>query len=347
MKKQLLAVSIFLLCMLHTAAAVRVTRLYQAAMAVVSQSAAERNHGLPAGLAQVLVKVSGNNEVPNNPKIKAELNSAGTFIQEFSYSAAPFKDNAKAYILQLNFDPEGVNQLLRSAGIPIWAQNRPLLLVWLDNEAQGQSPDIITSDSVNPVSFLFKQNLDRRGVPVIFPEMDMTDLNVMTVNDIATMAIPTLANAAKRYGSDGMLVGHIVQDAQGYKAEWKLVIGDNQWSWNTKETSMNDTLTAIADHLADTLGSRYAVLMTDTAQTRVSLKITDVSEADDFLHLMNYLKHLTAVTDVQLVRVSGSDVILDISLRGTADAFMQGISPEKKLTPVSNDGTLLTYQWNH
>src|SRR3990167_3580501 len=350
--KQLLSwlvISICLICTINTAFAVRVTRLYQAQIPVASQTSEERNQVLQQGLTQVLIKVSGDNGVLNHPKIKLRLEElAGTLMQEFSYSPSNLPDNAKPYFLQLDFDADGINKVLRDAGVPIWGQNRPLILVWLDVEVPNHPAEIMTNDSANDISLLFKQNMNRRGLPIIFPMMDITDMNLVSVNDIVTKAVPILTNAAKRYSSDAMLMGHITQDKNGFNAQWTLVMGQSQWDWSMTGETIADVLTTVTNNIADTLAGRYAVIMTDTAQTKFTLQVAGVTEAEDFMQLMNYLQHLTPVADVQLIQVSGSDVTLNISLRGTRESFSQAVSLGKKLTSVNNNNqTIPLYQWNH
>ncbi len=329
-----------------TALAVRVTALYQGVLPATSQSATERNQLAGQALVQVLVKVSGNPAILTQPSIKAHLNSASSLMQEFSYSSA--SGQTKPYFLQLNFDEEGINSILRDAGAPIWGQNRPLLLVWLEYEVPRHPPEIIGADSGNPISVLLKQNTDRRGVPVIFPAMDVQDLGQVSIHDVAIMDIPKLLNATKRYAGDAMLMGRIVQVADGYNTQWKLIMGNDQWGWMITGKTIPDVLTTIADRVADTLAGRYATVITNQVQSNVTLKIVNVTEADDFVQVMNYIKHLTPVADVQLVQITGSDMILKVSLRGAQESFAEALSVGQKLTPVSSDKKQSgwVYQWN-
>jgi len=346
--KKIVMLLVFSLLSVSAALAVKVTTLYQGVLPVSSQSAAERNQLASQALAQVLIKVSGNNDILNHPKVKARLDSAARLMQEFSY-ATGLPGETKPYLLQLNFDADGVNKILRDAGAPIWGQNRPLLLVWLENEAPRHPAEIIGADSGNRLPIWLKQATDRRGVPVIFPAMDMEDLAQVSVNDMVTMNVPKLMNAAKRYGSDAILIGRILQNPAGYETQWKLIMGNDQWGWNITGQTVPDILAAMADHVAETLAGRYATVITNTVQSNLTLKIIDVAQADDFVQVMNYIKHLTPVASVQLLQISGSDMLLRVSLRGTQESFVQALSVGQKLTPAgsSSEQTTLIYQWNH
>lgn len=347
MKKSGLLFLLYLFCT-SPVLAVRVQTLYQGVLPVSSQAATLRNQLANDALAQVLVKVSGNNTVLNNPTIRAQLGSAMSLMQEFGYVGAARAGSAKPWLLQVNFDPEGINKLLRDAGQPIWGQNRPLLMVWLDYEVSGHPASIIGADAGSDVSVMLKQEADRRGLPVVFPAMDVTDIGQVSVNDITTMALPKLMNAASRYTRDGMLIGRIQQTASGYNTQWKLVVGSDQWGWNITGNNLTDTLAAMADHVADALAGRYATVITNTVQSEFTLKIVNVAEADDFVQVMNYIKHLTPVSDVELVQITGNELILKVSLRGSYESFAKALSVGQKMTPVATTGTPSdrVYQWN-
>ncbi len=353
MKKLMLFVAGWILLFAAPVFAARVNSLYTAQVPVTSQSAQEKAQAVPQAFGQVLIKVSGNNQILDNPEIKSRLGAAENLMQEFSYSTPPIPDSAKPYLLEVRFDTEGVNQLLRDAHVPIWGQNRPLILAWIAVEIPAHPAEIVDNGSTNTTALLLKQNAEQRGLPIIFPVMDVAELNQISVKDIATMAAPKLLTAAKRYASNAILIGRISQDINGqnvnqFNTQWKLVLGNDQWSWNVTGKTQAEVLTAITNTIANTLAARYAVIMTNDVQTQFTLKVIGVAQQDDFMQLMNYLKHLTPVADVQLVKISGNEVLLTVSLHGTQDSFVQALSAGQKLTPTV-DGTtssLLVYQWN-
>lgn len=325
--------------------AVKVNSLYHARVPVISQSAEERRQAVQTALTQVLIKVSGNNRILDNALIKSHLALAEKLIQEYGYSAVHTPTAPASYLLEIHFDAEGVNQLLRSDNAPIWGQNRPLILAWIECEGSGGPAEIMSSDSLMDVAVLLKQAADQHGLPIIFPMMDVIDLNQISVNDITTMSASTLANAAKRYKSDAILIGRIIQDSQGIHSQWKMVLDNNQWNWNFSGKTMTGVLSAMTDSIMTTLAERYAVITTNTVQMQVTLKVLGVTQQEDFVQLVRYLNHLTPVANAEVMQISGNEVALTISLRGTQQSFMQTLSVGKKLTPINP--ILWTFQWNH
>ncbi|HSW68821.1 MAG TPA: DUF2066 domain-containing protein [Gammaproteobacteria bacterium] len=349
MKKTIMLLLIFL-CSANAALGIRVTSLYQGSVPAKSQSEPERNRLASQALAQVLVKVSGNNDTLNNPQIKTYLGKARDLMQEFSYvPTTHLPGETTPYLLQLNFDPEAINKILRDTSVPIWGQNRPLLIIWLDYEIPGHPAEMIGADSGGNISSMLKFSAERRGVPVIFPALDVEDLGQIAVNDIISTNIPKLMAAAKRYESDAILIGRITQDSGKYNTQWKLVLGNDQWGWNITGNTLPDIFTAMTDHVGTALAGRFATVVANTVQSSFIVKIIHVPEAGDFVEVMNYIKHLTPVADVQLEQVSGDAIILRISLRGTKESFEKALIVEKKLTLMTGEGNQseFIYQWNH
>lgn len=330
------------------AQAVRVNSIYLAEVPVLSQSSQEKTKAAQLGLAQVLIKVSGNSQiVDSNPVLKAELNQAEKLAQEYSYSTPANATKAKPHLLTIRYDVAGVNHLLQESGAPTWGLNRPLILVWLAFEGPNHSPDIVDS-SVEDMQAAIKHSAKQRGLPVMLPVMDVTDLGLVSVNDVMNKSIPALQAASQRYNGDALLIGHVMQVNEDFTSQWRLVIGTDQWNWTFKGKTLDDVLTAVMNNIADTMVARYASVMSTTVQSELTMKVSGVKQQADLLQLMRYLQHLTPVADVQLVSVTGSDIVLNISLRGTKQSFIQAVALGKNLqSPAKVDASddVLVYQW--
>lgn len=343
MKPFFLGVVVFFL-LVPAAIAVRVNSIYSAEMPVATQTIQEKNRVLPLELGQVLIKVSGNSHILDNPKIKMALPQAESLLQDFSYVASSQKE--ASYLLKIHFDPEGVNHLLRDAGVPLWGAERPLILGWVEYEIPDHVAEIIGADSSNPLRLSLKQEAERRGLPFILPMMDITDLNQITVNDIVTMHFDPLLNAAKRYASDAILVIRLFSLTTGFSSQATLVVGNDKWGWHIIGKNSQDVIAALMDNVADTLAKRFSVVMTDTVQHKIILKINSVKQQDDLKQMMQYLQHLTMVTDVQLVQITGDTVLLNVNLRTNSQSFKQMLEADHHMTPISSTDAILTYQWN-
>ncbi len=346
----LLGLSIFVFFMTTPVLAVKVESLYKGVVPVTTQAVSERNPAMQLALTQVLIKVSGNDQILNNPQLKSRLSSADTLVQQFGYLTAPAGKNTAPYLLEVQFDPTSVNQWLRDAGAATWGLNRPLVFAWIVYEAPGHPAEIISSDSANEVASLLKQDAVQRGLPFLLPVMDMTDLNQITTKDITDMAIPLLTNAAKRYAGDAILIGHITLQGDSLTSQWKLILDNNQWDWNLTGKNMTEIAPPLIGNITNTLATRFAVVTTNTIQKDILLKVTGITHYPDFAQLTRYLNHLTPVANVEIMKIStNNDVILKISLRSTQESFIRALSLGKKLTPApvtDTTDTMVIYQWN-
>lgn len=340
---------ILLSLLISKAFAIKVDALYQTTVRVNSQSAEERNKVIPIALEQVLIKASGNTQILSNPYIKSHLISADTLVQEFSYSATKVPGIKTPYLLQIHFDVNGVNQWLRNANAPVWGQNRPLIMNWILFESPNKPPEIIQHQSLHPITQLINQYADQRGIPIVLPAMDVADFKLVGIEDLKTLSTVKPTQASNRYGSDAILIGHVVQEPQGFKTQWKLSLGDDQWQWDLTGNTLAEIIPTVINKVADTLSARFAILTTNVIQKDIALKIVGITEQNDFAQLVRYLNHLAPVADVSIVRISGNEIFLNISLRSSQESFIQTIALGEKLTPVGNQANTspLIYQWKH
>lgn len=342
--KTILLLIIF--CSFTTIHAKEENSLYHTEVPVNSQSEVDRIQGIKQGMEQIFIKLTGKRDIVDNPAIKPGLKNAENYITQFSYTRSPVN---KPFLLQLDFDAKEINHLLQQAHIPTWGENRPLILAWVEYELPNQPAEII-ADSQHEIAIDLKQEAARRGLPLVLPAMDMTDMNHVNVNDIVMMQLPVLQAAAKRYGNDAIVVGRIFRNANGsYRGQWQLSEANHDLEhWEVEGKTLNEVIAVVIDNTADKMANEYAVVVNDAQQTKLTLKIVGISEQDDFAQLMRYLKHLTPVAEVALVGANGDTVVLDVSVRGTKDTFSQSIADEDTLLPITDETSseVMSYRWN-
>ena len=110
--------------------------LYVAEVLVPSESSSELLVGSRAGLAQVLVRVSGSRAIQENEVIVEALKNSDSYYYQYGYESSDelmfYKDDlTRALKLRLFYEPSVIADLLRKADLPIWGSNRPEILVWL------------------------------------------------------------------------------------------------------------------------------------------------------------------------------------------------------------------------
>lgn len=329
------------------AAAVKVTSLYTAEVAVPTQAADVRAEAIRKGFLDVLMRVSGNPDVASAPGIKAGLSKAEYYVQEYSYSAATV--DSATVTLKVTFDEDDVNRLLKNAGVVYWGDTRPLVMLWMAVTDSDHQTVIIGGDDATAVMESVKAEGKRVGLPLILPVMDVDDMNQVTPATITSVALPALTQASARYAPDAILVANIEPLAPGFTSHWLLILKDKQWAFTIPGTSLQTIISTAMHQVSQTLATRYMEKPTQTESHWINLVVNQVSADHDLEQIMAYLKQLSPVQQVQLTQVDGETVTLRVLISGSLDTFEQNASIGQKLVFLGQDDTTqtVTYNWMH
>ena len=340
--------SLLLVLLPMTAVAVKVSSLYQAEIPVLSQSSDERTVAVRQALLEVLIKVSGDQDIENKPIIKEGLRKAAYYVQEFSYGAPTTLSSH--YLLQIRFVKEDINKLLQKANLTYWGENRPLTLVWLTVTDAEKQPEIIGNESLGNLLTDMRRAGKKYGVPFIFPVMDVEDINKISVDDINSRAISALKNASKRYTADALLIGNITPtDDGGYQSQWQLLLNDTRWEWTYSSKTFTEIISLVTNQINQTYTNYYKVKEQSDQSLLVKLDVTRINRREDLNQLMHYLNQLSLVQQIQLLQISGDKVTLSVLIHGSINTFQQNATIGQYLSLKSQDlaNNQLTYEWTH
>ena len=201
--------------------------LYDVEVRVASQSESERRRAARVGLADVLRRVAGVAELPDHPDLTAALRRPDTFYSRYNYASRPpqeaaegAQEEAPATFLAIQFQPAPVLALLRQAGLPVWAANRPALLAWVAVQRKGER-ELIAADASAFAETLAGRSR-QRGVELSLPLLDMADLR-LNASDVWGLFWEEIERASARYAPDLLLVGRVRENDDGScAAEWHL-----------------------------------------------------------------------------------------------------------------------------
>src|SRR5579862_4592741 len=236
--KKILITLVLIFVPAFSAFAVKVSSLYRAEIPVSSQSEDEKTRAVRLGLAQVLIKLTGNPKIEDMPEIRASLEKADYYVQEFSYSSP--ETSSAEYLIYIHYDAADVKNLLKKAGIAYWGATRPLILVWLVVTNKGQQSEIIGNESPGVYLDEMKEQGKKFGLPLIFPMMDVADISQVTPEDVKSENLALLKEAGKRYAPAAYLIGKIEENSDGQTSEWQLILNDNTWHWTINSKSIED-----------------------------------------------------------------------------------------------------------
>lgn len=286
--------------------------------------------GLSQALNQVLVKVSGNTSVMTLPAIENVLPKINNYVESYSYSTQTDNEGKQTLLLHVVFDNKAIKQILQNAGQAIWGANRPLTLVWL-SMSQGSQPMVLASDNNDPLTAVIKQTAMGRGVPIIFPAMDLEDQADMAQT---TSALPTneqLQQLAKKYGVNSLLAGTIVTIDSDHGAEnqlegeWRLVLNGAPYEWQTSGADVTQVVINGIDRAAEMMVNQLATVGGKNLQNTVTMQINDVKNLDDYVHAVAELKKLNPVSDVSVSDMSNNTLLVKIQTIGNVDELVSAL----------------------
>jgi hypothetical protein len=251
-----LAVTIALLT--GSAPAVEISNLYGGQAIVTGIFEPERTRGLRQVLLDVLVKVSAEPRLIDDPRVQPLLDRAKDFMLTYEYEdrmkGTPVRDEQgtrdRPYDLRIKFDSAKIDAALADLGLKPWSSDRPVLVALVTVEYPA-STYMLTSDGYQGLGQ--KQALvaaaTRRGIPVILSE-----------NGVA---------APKVVGDQPLLQGILRWQADGafWRTEWTLTdvrfdvaqppsLVTRKRSWSIDSSSFDEAFRNGVGEAAATLAGR-------------------------------------------------------------------------------------------
>lgn len=326
---RLIVTSIFLVLAASLTFAAKVEHLYQAKVPVTAQTAAERVGAIRQGLQDVLVRVSGNSAVLTLPELQDSVKQADKFLDGYSYQTDPQSGDLSVV---LNFSPAAIKGILRELHQAMWGSERPLLVVWV-----SEKQDARVDSSALSIDGLLRAQVqewaERRGIPVIFPVMDLTDISHNWLTEDGQLS-PQLRAELQRYHADGVLQVDFIQGNNlQWQSQWQLLSPSQQLRWqfsgNHSQALAKQGMNAVADSLA----AQYAVLENVDAPNAVDIRVSNVSSLPIYAKVMQYLKKLGPVSEVEVVDVSKDSVLFRLLLLSDKAGLAQAMRFQPMLKP--------------
>lgn len=330
-----------------TAHGVPVADLYVADVYVTSESDEQRLSGARSGLLQVLVRVSGTQDVVNAQEVRTALRSPNRYYYQYSYRATDRtfqvgEEILPGRILRLSFEPNAVAGLLRDAGFPVWGSNRPSVLLWLAvRDEQGRN--LLSEADESTLKSTLNEQARARGLPLLYPLLDLEDTARISEAEVWGAFLDRIEGASLRYNPDSILSGRIQQDPAGqWRASWSIQV-DGEWlRFEGAAASTQELLADVIDQLADRLAERYAV---GSAKGEIMLRVEDIASVSDYARVMDYLSNLAPVLDTAVIKLEGSDLEIKLSTEGQQEQLIELIELDRKMILLNAGQERLLYRW--
>ena len=294
---------------------VEVATLYSAQVPLDQEVDDPRALAYRAALEAVLLRVSGSELVADPAMVELLFPDPSAYVVQFRTG----EDDT----LWVSFDGEAIEQALRQSGQTVWDSDRPLTLVWLAVDWGQGRREIIGADdpersrdaarSIDRNARLRQRVLDmaeRRGLPVIFPLLDVEDQRSVSFSDIWGGFDDALLEASQRYEVNSILVGRF-RPGTSQRNQWRYYFSGQERTW-FGEPELAVSL------VADELAAEFAVSGSAPLEP-VRLSIAGIDTVADYGAVQTLLKGLTIVEGYKITEVVGDQVLYTVNVRGGAE----------------------------
>ena len=319
--------------------------LYQSEIRVPDRTDMTFNKAIEEGLSKVIVKLSGDREVLELPKIMQLTKSARSLLVRYGYSE---KEDDENLFLKVEFDKDEVLKKLVTAGAPIWTANRsPVMALLVIQDRFGRS--FLDSDSGNELQMELEEAFSERGVPLRYPILDLTDYAVLSVDSVWDKNKEPFQHVVDRYEIEDILVGRLSRLSSG---QW---IGE--WIYQDKEKRINRFIDLVdsrgmfaagADLVAKNMASRFSVksLRSDDGSGPI-LRVVGIEEFRDYIGLVFWLERVEVIEYASLDRIV--DNVMEFRLTSVASVtdLSKIINLNSDLIPLSSADNFdrLAFKW--
>ncbi|ASJ96917.1 DUF2066 domain-containing protein [Shewanella marisflavi] len=334
MFKSLISVVIFALVCASSlkASAVEVAELDKSAVKVADRSQQEKNQALKQAMQDVVLKNTGNREALDAPLVQQAIAEPTAYIRQFGY-----QEREGQQYLQASFDHTKIINLLRQAQLPVWGKQRPLTLLWLAQENDGQR-ELLNDSSLSENRASIADFSQARGLPMMLPIMDLDDSMAISVNDVRGMFADQVAKASQRYHSDYFAMVSLDSTPDGqfsynltlYPASSEQPLFNPLVTQTAQVADVDAALSAIFEAISQYYVERYAIADSGEANT-TQVTFIDITDRQQLLDIESYLRQLSAVKSVSLTRLQGITAEFSLQLFGSEEDLYRLISLEPRI----------------
>lgn len=315
------------------ASAARTGHLYSAEVPVSEKSAEEKTRAASEALLQVLVKLTGNRRIGQNPVATGMLQTAEDFVQQYRYTPNS--------TMLFGFDGRNLQEALRQAQLPVWGADRPATLVWLAVDDGAGDRQLLSADDQGEVRSQVETVAAERGIPLVWPLNDSIDRSQVTAADVWGGYSENVDKASMRYGADAILVARISRGSNGaFFGNWHLQLLDEKQEWR-------GGLNSSVHRLADFYASRLASVAGADGDEMVRMLVSGLENGRAYARVLGAIEKLSTVERVQVLQAVGDTVSLELTLRGDREQLRRllGFSRVLEVQPQTDASDTLLYRY--
>ena len=306
---------------LSPAQAVTVEDLFTVELPVADQTTSLRLESFSEAFKQVIVKVSGSDDALLSPAFKRPIENSARYVKQFRYLKPEVEDAAEEdfdlgrLVLRIVFDQQLIEGLLREQNFPVWGRERPSTLLVISYDV-NENIRLVSDDATPDLVESLDNAASIHAVPVLFPLMDLEDIALVNIGDIASRQYENIQTMARRYAPNALLIGRMVgRSGAGWQGDWEVSFAGQVFKWTFKASSRQTVIDQVIRNLARILASEYALETHSQVEEALMLSVSDLGSIDKLIKVQQYLASLNVVDHVRVARISGNVVTYRLKLR--------------------------------
>ncbi len=334
--------ALILACFSLHSFAEEVSGLYTGLVPVADQSAESRDFAVTQALSQVLIKLTGNSKIMQSTRVQPFLTNPNAFVAGIGFRNLSSVDGDDQTGLEVSFDPQALDQLIRQAQLPVLPSNRPRLLVWIVRDDALQGRGFVGQDFSDAALQSFDRAMKTRGMPYLIPNFDLQDQLSLSVNEAWSLRADLIGPASDRYNTDGWIALRFYTTSNAeVRGAWLYQSSGRRQLNDFRAEPGEEFMTEAVGSLVDSLASSYTYMpQLDTSALQV--KINRVANFKDYQAVLSQFKKLELVDSVQLFGVQGDQLTLAIDAEAGAELLHSALVRSGRLQSQTAPGSMLS-----
>ena len=338
----------------------REQNLFVVDVRVADQTISVEQAATRTSFLEVISRLTGLESVPRTAEIKNALDQAESFVAEYMYTEVLNYESETVVaskpqsVLRIVFQPDQIESLLRQAKLPRWPFPRDTCIVWALREIEGRREIIGPAETYEFAELLASNGL-ARGLPLIFPVMDLEDQLRVNHSLIWGRFGKELLQASERYNANCLLIGRLVAHGGGevtsFSGDWTIMLR-NSVSYH-RETFWVEEKAKIAKEAIDSavdLMAESSVIYTGESYV-YRVRISFIEDFEDYLAVNQYLSKSPYVDDFSIDGYEGGSLKISIKSMAGRERLLEFFEKEGKLAnddiawSASSVPEYLTFRW--
>ena len=338
----------------------REPNLFVVDVKVEDQTTSVEQAATRTSLLEVISRLTGLESVPRTAEIKKALDQAESFVSEYmytqvlNYESETSAESKPLSVLRIVFQPDQIESLLGLAKLPRWPSPRDACIVWALLEDDGRRESIVPGETYRLAELLASNGL-ARGLPLIFPVMDLEDQLTVNHGLIWGRFGKELLQASERYNAKCVLIGRLVAHKGGtvtsFSGDWTIMLRNSvsnhrEAFWIEEEVRIAEET---IDSAVDLMTESSVIYAGESYVYRV--RISFIEDFGDYLAVNQYLSKSPYVEDFSIDGYEGGFLKISIKSMAGREKLLEFFEKEGKLAnddtawSASSDPEYSTFRW--